>query len=89
MRLKYVILDGKLPILFSTKQFHSDFEHVRLNNERGEWERGTATSAGFCEFALYEGSTTCYDVTCYGESTTLGLKATPTDSTLIKQLLES
>ncbi len=77
MKIKYVIFDDIAPVLLSDCQQHAD---IRCQYR--------PTSAGFCSYVFNE--TTCeLDVTCWGESISLGIKSKPDiDSHLIKRLLK-
>lgn len=85
MKLKYVIIDHCKPITFGEYFKHSDFSHM-----------GEITSAGFCSiqqiptnFEKYPRISTVdmFEVTCFGESISLGIKSNPsTDEVLIRML---
>jgi len=76
--MKYVILDEFMPVLFSSAILHS-----RMNNLD---DNCRVTSAGFVKVVrTSEG----FEVTCYGESQSLGLGPGPNDADLIRQLLET
>ena len=64
-KLKYIILKSGSPILFGDASKHS--EVARKENVQ---------SAGFC-FIQFKEDKDAYDITCFGESTSLGIKSNP------------
>jgi len=83
MKLKYVVFDHTMPVVFGEYFQHSDV--------RG---RGIPTSAGFCsirEIDTPENSANpcvrMLKVSCYGESISLKLKSSPEDERLIERML--
>ena len=81
MKIKYVIIDYCLPILFSEGHQHAKFANI-----------GKATSAGFCSFYNEEdGSEDAgWHVSCWGESISLKIKSEPeNDAAIIKRLLDN
>lgn len=73
-RIKYVVTKDKSIIVFSETFNHSDFRSKE------------PISAGFISFGINkQGNPTC---SCYGESTSLGLKSDPErDTTIAKRHL--
>jgi hypothetical protein len=85
MKVKYVIFDQMYPVLLSDASQHAE---VRLTPR---FDAGKPTSAGFCSFIsnpnMSDGG---WEVTVWGESVSLKLKADPkNDPRLIERLLES
>ena len=74
-KLKYVMIDDIVPVLFSEMQQHSDFLHV-----------GKITSAGFC-YIDYDEKSNQYKVTVHGESISLKIRSKPEDVRLIELIL--
>lgn len=70
--VKYIINDKNIPILFSKSFFHNEV----LNNGK---------SAGFA-IINQDSATSRFKVRCFGESTTLNIKADPNED---KQIIES
>jgi hypothetical protein len=73
--LKYVINEQKIPIIFS-----SEVPHNTVTT--------TAVSAGFL-IINYDQNTTRFSVKCFGESTTLHVKAACGDAQLIETFLNT
>ncbi len=87
MKIKYIIFDEILPVLFSEGHQHKAYRQI-----------GIPTSAGFCAFEQIEDrdpfsltyKKKLYKVTCWGESISLGIKSNPEwDESIIKRLLEN
>lgn len=81
MKMKYVIIDDNLPVIFHSGLTHSDVA-------RG---LGEVTSAGFCDIyaGLDEGGGEEVSVSCYGDSFSLKIKSKPEDSILICTMINS
>jgi hypothetical protein len=70
-RMKYVIIDGISPIIFSESQNHSDFKVM-----------GQITGAGFCN--IYEDTKECETKAhVFGKSTSLGIESTKEDERIL------
>ena len=69
---KYVILEGRFPVLLSCQVVHS------------ELARSKPTSAGFCRIGVDDGR---IKVVCFGRSKSLGLGFSPADEELIERML--
>lgn len=81
--MKYVMIDGIMPILFTEAMNHKDFIH-----------RGNITSAGMCKInakinwdRYAEEYIVEKEVVCYGESISLKLKPAEQDAKYIKKFL--
>lgn len=71
-KMKYVIFDDSMVILFTLGQQHGDFKYLK------------PTSAGFCKI-WFENEK--FGVSCYGESVSLDLKPAVTDEWVIGKML--
>lgn len=87
MRIKYIIIDGIKPRLFSDAETHKELA-------RGQ----VVTSAGFCDFHQTQDRDPLGDnyrqfnwvVSCYGKSESLGIASNPiNDAAIIKRMLDS
>lgn len=82
MKLKYVVFDGALPVVFGEYFKHCDV-----------FVRGSeATSAGFCTIeqvtVVNHGKVeSSFKVECFGESTSLKLKTKPNDCRVLTKVL--
>lgn len=61
--MKYIIIDGVIPIVFSEAQLHTEFKLF-----------GEITSAGKCRFVLDDGTV---KARCFGNSIGLKIKSNP------------
>lgn len=74
LRTKYIIIDKIQPILFSSGMPHDSFRPLT----------GEITSAGFYKLSVIDGK---IDISCYGESQSLKLRADPGDADIIRVML--
>jgi hypothetical protein len=83
MKLKYVIVDELYPIVFGECFQHKQFSRI-----------GKITSAGFCSISEVEtpkertdiSTATMFQVSCYGESVSLGVKVAENDEKQLEYL---
>ncbi len=80
MKMKYVIMDDTLPIVF-----HPGIQHVNI------CRRDKITSAGFCHISSETGMNGDIDcvVDCFGKSVSLNIESKEGDAKKIKDMIES
>lgn len=74
MKIKYVIIDGISPVIFSSGIPHKDLQKL-----------GTITAAGFLKF--YSMDSRDIDIAVYGKSESLEMHSQPEDAEVIKRIL--
>lgn len=85
MKLKYIIVNDSLPVLFGLY-----FQHISIRTN------GTVTSAGFCSIAEVDTepngigySEKVFKAEVWGESVSLKVKSEPRDAKVIENMLNS
>ena len=69
-KAKYIVIDGMSPIVFDETRSHAEVKRALAPHRE-------CTGAGFCHI----NDTGAY--VCYGESTTLRIRSSPNDSTIL------